>query len=111
METDERAHDQALCAFLMLWRRDRVDAILGVLPVDREQAIRERLTELSGLSLPELAQRIRRMRRDEFEKAVRKCRSDRLFRLEAAPPALRRWLAARYQERHGREDHQVGPRT
>ena len=108
--TEQRqAHDVAFSCAALLFRRERLEEILNVLPEGRRREIRRQLTELSALSVTELGKRIRMLRHADSMEAARRC--GLAVHVEPLPVSLERWLHARAWESNEREDYQSGARS
>ena len=96
----------AFACVALLFRRERLEEILNLLPEGRRQKIRQYLTELSRLSAAELGERIKVLRRADRIEAERRCG---LVGYGAPLPiSFERWLHVRAWESDGRENYQVG---
>jgi hypothetical protein len=89
----------------LLFRRERLEEILNVLPEGRQREIRECLAEISGRSAVELGKQLKALRHADMMEAARRCGSDGHAYLEPLPPPLERWLHGRAWESNGREDY------
>jgi len=100
-----RAYDVAFCCAGLLFRRERLDEILSILPEGRREAIRECLKEISGWPESELTERLKTSRQTDVAEAMRRCGRGGASQLESLPAPLSRWLYAQVWESDGREDH------
>jgi hypothetical protein len=95
----------AFCCFGLLYRRDRLEAIINVLPEIRRREIRERLAEVSGRPRSEWVEQLKALRQADVAETIRCCGPFGNVTWEALPVPLQRWLSARDRGSNGRENH------
>ena len=95
----------AFCCAGLLFRRERLEEILSILPHGRREAIRECLKEISGWPESELTERLKTLRQTDVAEAMRRCGRGGASQLEWLPAPLSRWLYAQVWESDGLENH------
>jgi hypothetical protein len=95
----------AFCCVGLLLRQEGLEAILNILPENRQREIRQCLAEMSGWSAAELGKQLETLRHGDREEAIRRCGAAGQGLLQSLPVPLARWLYARALESNGREDY------
>lgn len=89
------AYDVAFSCVGLLFRRERFEEILKVLPEGRQQEVRQCLAEISDRSAAELGEQLKALRRADMMEASHRCGLDGHAYLGPLPAPLERWLLAR----------------
>jgi len=95
----------AFCCAGVLFRQERFEEILSILPQGRREAIRECLKEISGWPESELTKRLKTLQQTDVAEAMRRCGRGGASQLEWLPAPLSRWLYAQVWESDGLENH------
>ena len=99
------ARGLAFTCVALVFRRERLDELLKVLPAGRRGEIQECLAEASGWTEAELTKQLTLLRQADIDEAARRCGQSGIASAEILPAAFERWLQARAGEFDDRENH------
>jgi HEAT repeat protein len=91
--------DEAFCYLALIRDRERLPALLSLLPDARRNAMQELLKKLGNISAEEARNRWKQMREQEVDDLCNRAAREAEMQFELMPPFLQEWICERARNR------------